>query len=76
MNLVGYWQSEHQTRVGEHARKVYEEKKNLRRKGQQDCQDACENGGIGGLAANGFRSILEGRQHPVKKSNEEWKFWS
>ena len=29
MNLIGYWHSEEQTRVGERERKVYEEKKNL-----------------------------------------------
>ena len=29
MNLIGYWRSEEQTRVGERERQVYEEKKNF-----------------------------------------------
>ena len=29
MNLIGYWQREEQTRVGERGRKVFEEKKNF-----------------------------------------------
>ena len=32
MNLIGFWHSEEQPRVGEHARKVFEEKKNFARK--------------------------------------------
>ena len=31
----------------------------------KDCKDACENGSIGGLAANGYRSIPRRRQQPV-----------
>ena len=68
MHLNDYWHSEDQVRVGDYERREFEEKKNLqeRRKGQQDCKDACENGSVGGLAANGYRSILERRrQYPV-----------
>ena len=46
MNLIGYWRSEDQVRVGEYERREFEE-------GQQDCKDACENGSVGGLAASG-----------------------
>ena len=47
---------------------------------EQDCKDACENGNVGGLAANGYRSVPERRRVQcglgvVKNSNEEWKFW-
>ena len=57
VNLIGYWHSEDQTRAGEYERRAFEEKKSF-------AKDACENGSVGGLAANGYRSV-ERRQHPV-----------
>ena len=45
MNLIGYWHSEDQARVGERERKVFEEKKNLAGKvtkiAKHDCQNGC-----------------------------------
>ena len=57
MNLIGYWHSEEQTRVGEHERKVYEQKKNFAGKVNK----------IGKMiAAKGYRSTHQReREHPV-----------
>ena len=50
MNFIGCWRNEDQSKVGECEIKVFEGKN---RKGQQNGQDACENGRVGGLAASG-----------------------
>ena len=64
MNLIGYWHSENQVRVGEYERRVFEEKENFA--GIVSKVAKMENGSVGGLAANGYRSTLEQRRrYPV-----------
>ena len=50
MDLIRYWHSEGQVRVGEYERREFEEKTNVA--GKVD-KIASKNGSIGGLAANG-----------------------
>ena len=64
MNLIGYWQSENQTRIGERERKVYEEKKNFAGKvNNKIAKMLARMVALEGLqlAANGYRSIPERR---------------
>ena len=55
MNLIGYWHSDEQIRVGEYQRRVCEEKKNFAGKATK----------IAKKIVSGHRSIPERRQHPM-----------
>ena len=54
-------------------------RKILCRKGQQDCQDACENGSAGGRAmvTEAFLKEEENNQGGLEemKDSNNWKFW-
>ena len=58
MNLIGSWRNEEHTKVGELERKVYEERRTLRRQGQQNCQDDCQNRNFLRACSQWFQKLL------------------
>ena len=80
MNLIGYWRSEDQIRVGEYERRVLEEKKDFAGKVAKIAKMIARTVAFEGLQPMITEASLKGDNiqcglDAVKKSKEEWKFW-
>ena len=79
-NFIGDWHSDHQIRVGEYERRVFEEKKNFAGKVTEIAKTMMRMVTFEGLQPTASDAFLKGdniqcEMDAVRKSNEEWKYW-
>ena len=77
MNLIGYWRSEDQSRVGEYERRVFEEQKHFAGRVAKIAKMIVSMVAFEGLQPAATEAFLKGddvqcETIAVKKSNEEW----